>query len=288
MITVGRFQLFSVINGWCRLDGGAMFGVVPKAVWASKTPPDEQNRIRLAMRTLVGVDRQAGRVVVVDTGAGRKWPPDQAARFTIEVDPEALPRALAERGLTENDVTDVVIGHLHFDHAGGLTDWVDQPGQGTKLRFPKARHWIHQQHWHHATHPNERDQASFLARDLRALAEPGALNVVTGDHPPPPFAGLRWQLSHGHTPYQLLPIFKGEQADLLFVGDMIPTATHLPLAWAMGYDLQPLVTLEERREVYRRCLEEGLLLAFPHDPDCGGVAVDLVHGKPTVSKVLEL
>ncbi len=288
MITVGRFELFSVINGWCRLDGGAMFGVVPKVVWATKTAPDEQNRIRLAMRTLVGVDRQAGRVVLVDTGAGRKWPPEQAARFAIDVDPEALTRALAKHGLTENEVTDVVISHLHFDHAGGLTDWVDQPGQGTKLRFPKAHHWIHQQHWHHATHPNERDRASFLPRDLHALDEPGVLNLVTGEHPPPPFAGLHWQLSHGHTPFQLLPVFDGEHGDLLFTGDMIPTADHLPLTWVMGYDLQPLVTLEERREVYRRCLEDGLLLAFPHDPNGGGVALEFTQGKPVASKALDL
>jgi glyoxylase-like metal-dependent hydrolase (beta-lactamase superfamily II) len=288
MIAVGRFQLFSVINGWCRLDGGAMFGVVPKEVWASKSQPDEQNRILLATRTLVGIDGQAGRVVLADTGPGSKWPEDQAARFGVRIVPDALSQALARYGLGEGDVTDVVIPHLHFDHAGGLTEWAGEPGGETRLRFPQARHWIHEKHWQHANHPTERDRASFLKRDLEVLAKPGVLTMVSGDDPPPPFEGVRWQLSHGHTPYQLLPLFEGDPGGLLFVGDMIPTKAHLPVAWVMGYDLYPLTTLEERREVYRRCAQDGLMLAFPHDPECGGVAVDVVDGKPVVSKILDL
>ena len=193
MIRSGRYDIFSVVNGRLGLDGGAMFGVVPRGVWSRKAKPDELNRIQLAMRTLVAMDRDAGRVILVDTGAGHKWPAEEAERFAIQPDRQALARALAEHGLAETDVTDVVITHLHFDHNGGLTEWADQPGGPTRLRFPQARHWIHERHWSHANDPNPRDQASFLERDIHALPEPGVLTLVTGDEPEPPFEGLRWR-----------------------------------------------------------------------------------------------
>ena len=288
MLTVGRYRVFSVINGRLRLDGGAMFGVVPKVLWERKAEPDDLNRIPLVMRTLVAIDSQAHRVVLVDTGAGHKWPADEAQRFAIEPYPDALTQALAPYGLTEADVTDVVVTHLHFDHSGGLTQWDDSSAGTTRLRFPRARHWIHERHWQHATHPTEKDRASFLERDLEALAGQDVLTFVTGEQPPPPFDGLRWHLSHGHTPYQLLPVFEGQAGDLLFVGDMIPTAHHLGTPWVMAYDLQPLVTIEEKGEVYARCSREGLVLAFPHDPQMGGAAVELAGDAPAVAKPLDL
>ncbi len=288
MITVGRFQIASVINGRLGLDGGAMFGVVPKVLWERKTKPDDQNRIPLAMRTLVAVDAQAGRVILVDTGAGHKWPADEADRFAIKPDPSALSQALVARGLTEADVTDLVITHLHFDHNGGLTEWVEGSTTSTRLRFPRARHWIHEKHWRHANSPTEKDGASFLKRDLEALADPEVLTLVTGEEPDPPFEGLHWQLSHGHTPYQLLPVFEGTDRDLLFVGDMIPTANHLPAPWVMAYDLEPLVTIAEKTRTLRRCGESGLALAFPHDPDLGGVTVELIKNKPIIKQRLDL
>jgi len=288
MIRVGPWQVLSVVNGWFRLDGGAMFGVVPKVLWEKKTAPDEQNRIRLAMRTLVAIDDEARRVVIVDTGAGHKWPAPEAERFAIQPIPTALADALRPHGLGEADVTDVVVTHLHFDHNGGLTEWLDSTAGSTRLRFPQARHWIHESHWQHAHSPNEKDRASFLQRDLEALGAPGVLTFVRGDDPPPPFTGIRWALSHGHSPYQLLPLFEGDGQNLLFVGDMIPTANHLPTAWVMAYDLQPLVTMAEKRDVLRRCGEENLLLAFPHDPELGGAKIELVRDRPVVSAPLEL
>ena len=139
-----------------------MFGVVPKALWARTSPPDDLNRISLVTRTLLAVDRSSGRVILVDTGCGTKWDPDKAERFAIEHDPGAIPGALKELGLSAEDVTDVVVTHLHFDHNGGLTAWADQAGGPTRLCFPKARHWIHGKHWEHARHPHLKDRASFL------------------------------------------------------------------------------------------------------------------------------
>lgn len=288
MITIGDYRVFSVVNGFVRLDGGAMFGVVPKVLWERKTKPDEYNRILLAMRSLVAVNHDASRVVIVDTGAGDKWPADEAARFAVESRPDALREALAPHGLTEDDVTDVVISHLHFDHNGGVTEWAREAGGPTRLRFKNARHWVHERHWRHANDPCEKDRASFLERDLEALGATGALELVSGDDPPPPFDGVRWLISSGHTPSQLLPIFQDPNGDLLFVGDLIPTADHLPIPWVMAYDLEPLRTLAEKREVYRRCTQEGLLLAFPHDPRRGGVGLEMVGDKPVVTRSLDL
>ena len=265
-----------------------MFGVVPKVLWEGKTRADHLNRIALTMRTLVAIDRDAKRLVLVDTGAGHKWPAEEARRFAMEVYPTALADALAVHGLTEADVTDIVVAHLHFDHNGGLTEWEGPSGGATRLRFPQARLWIHEKHWQHANAPTERDRASFLERDLQALRREGALTFVAGDDPPAPFDGVYWFVSHGHTPYQLLPVFEGDDGGLMFVGDLIPTTAHLPVPWVMGYDLQPLMTLEEKREVYRRCAQEELVLAFPHDLEAGGVAIEIVDGKPVVSKTLNL
>lgn len=290
MITVGPFDLHSVVNGHLRLDGGAMFGVVPKVMWAPKADVDDLNRILLAMRTLIAIERRpAGRIVLVDTGAGPKWSPEEAERYAIEPHPPAIEDALRAIGRTPADVTDVVVTHLHFDHNGGLSEWVGESGGPTRLRFPAARHWIHRRQWDHAHHPHLKDRASYLARDWAALEAADVLQFVDGDNPDPPFEGCAWFLSHGHTPYQLLPVFGAPGAPrLLFTGDVIPTAAHLATPWVMAYDVEPLRTIAEKEQVYRLCREEGLLLAFPHDPATPGVELNPAAPRPTIARQLPL
>jgi glyoxylase-like metal-dependent hydrolase (beta-lactamase superfamily II) len=150
MIDAKPYEIRSIITGTVALDGGAMFGVVPKALWSSKFDADDENRILLASRSLLAVDRQAGRAILVDTGCGTKWEAKLRERYGISDTGETLPQALAEADLRMEDITDVVISHLHFDHNGGLTEWVDRRGGPTRLRFPQARHWVHEQHWAHA------------------------------------------------------------------------------------------------------------------------------------------
>ena len=286
MLQIGNWEIHSVKNGSIRLDGGSMFGVVPKALWQKVAKPDALNRIHLATRTLLAIDRSNGRVVLVDTGCGTKWTQEKAARFAIRFDAEAIPKALGSADLSVEDVTDVVITHLHFDHNGGLTEWAKEPGGPTRLCYPNARHWIHRKHWEHANEPHIKDRASFLIEDFAALADTHALHCLEGDTPDPPCPGLRWEVTHGHTPYQLHPVFGSGRECLLFVGDIVPTVAHLPLGWVMAYDMEPMATIAEKQRVYRRCLSEGLVLAFPHDPQAGAVAIGAPPGRPTVVRTL--
>jgi glyoxylase-like metal-dependent hydrolase (beta-lactamase superfamily II) len=288
MMNVGPWEIYSIVTGSVRLDGGAMFGVVPKVLWESVADVDDLNRILLATRTLIAVDRREKRVVLVETGCGTKWAKDKADRFAVAHDPDAISAALRSIGLGLDDVTDVVIGHLHFDHNGGLTYWYDEPGERTCLRFPKANHWVHKEHWKHANSPHPKDRASFLKEDFVALEDAGVLRPVDGEAPAGPFPGLEWVVSHGHTPYQLHPVFGAGDERLMFVGDVIPTSAHLPLAWVMAYDVLPMTTIAEKETVVRRCLDEGMMLAFPHDLKTGGVALDGTPERPIVARTLPL
>jgi len=288
MLRIGRYELYSVVTGTFRLDGGAMFGVVPKVLWGSAVSFDDANRIYLATRTLLAVDRDAQRVILADTGCGTKWSHEHAARFAIEHDREAIPNALAALGLSVGDVTDIVVTHLHFDHNGGLTEWFDDPGGPTTLRFPKARHWIHKNQWDHAHHPNYKDRASYLKEDFDSLENAGVLRFVEGDQPAAPWDGAEWLLSHGHTPYQLHPVFTDGSTRLYFVGDLIPTMTHLRLGWVMAYDLFPLTTIREKEMLFRGAIEKGWLLAFPHDPKISGVSLGGTLERPIVTQTLPL
>jgi glyoxylase-like metal-dependent hydrolase (beta-lactamase superfamily II) len=249
---------------------------------------DESNRILMALRALVAVDADAGRVVLVDTGAGSKWPENEAARFAIEDDTDAIPRALAPLGLGVSDVTDIVATHLHFDHCGGMTEWEGEPGGATRHRFPNATIWVHEGQWKHANAPTRKDRASYLARDLRGLEEGRRLRLVRGDEPAPDLPGIVWRLSHGHTPYQLLPLFEDPEAPVLFVGDMMPTTSHLRPAWVMAYDLHPLTTIDERLRLYDECASSGLRVAFCHDRALGGATLHFPSGKPAVKEPLDL
>ena len=288
MLVIDPFELHSIVTGTVWLDGGAMFGVVPKVLWEKVCEVDDLNRIRLATRTLLAIDRKASRVILVDTGCGTKWDPKQADRYGVSYDADAIPKALATAGLSTADVTDIVVTHLHFDHNGGLTDWFDDPGERTVLRYPKANHWVHKAHWQHAFAPLPKDRASFLEQDFAALAETDVLKLVDGNEPPAPFDGVEWFVSNGHTPCQLHPIFGSGPERLLFAGDIVPTVAHLRLGWVMAYDMAPVTTITEKQRIFRRCFEEGLSLALAHDPKVGGVVLDGTVERPIVAKTLPL
>jgi len=288
MLQVGPWRIQSVVTGHVRLDGGAMFGVVPRVVWERLTPPDEKHRILLATRTLLAVHDRAQRVVLVDTGTGHKWEPALAERYGVEPIPAAIEAALARLDLGPDDVTDLVVTHLHFDHCGGMTEWEAAPGGATRLRFPKARHWITRRHWDHARAPTLRDRASFFPHDFAALEPAGVLAFVDDPHQAEGIPDVNWQISSGHTPGQLLPRFNGGsgERDVLFVGDLVPTTAHLPPAWVMAYDLVPLTTLAERVALWKQCREDDFLVTFPHDPQHGIVRLAFEQDRPQIGEVL--
>lgn len=289
MINIGPFDIIGIKTGTFRLDGGAMFGVVPKTMWGGHEDVDEHNRMLLATWTLAAASRDRKTVLLVDTGNGPKWSAEEAARFAIEHDGSAIENGLRRAfGLGEADVTDVIVTHLHFDHNGGLTEWSGEPGGPTRLRFSRARHWIHREHWAYRERPTEKDRASFFKRDYEILAGSDVLRLVDGDEPVAPWDGVKFIICHGHSPYQLLPVFHGGGRELIFTGDVIPTSSHLRVPWVMAYDLHPLITMDEKKRMYARCRENGAMLAFPHDHRFAAGRIDFAKDKPFVAEVLDL
>ena len=288
MLQIGKYAIHSIETGRFRLDGGSMFGVVPKAIWNKVAPSDELNRIRLSMRVLVAVDRAGGRVILVDSGPGEKWSPKEIDRYAFEVDGDRLGAGLQRIGVREEDVTDVIVSHLHFDHNGGLTRCVDPAAEQAEPRFRRARHWIHRRHLDHALNPTEKDRASFLRRDFESVIEAGLFSVLDGDAPESPFEQIRLHVVHGHTPYQMLPWFADDNNEMLYTADLIPTFAHLPVPFVMGYDNEPLKTLEEKKVVYDACHRRGLWLASEHDPEITGARIAIEGKRIEVAETIPL
>lgn len=285
---IGRYEILSVQTGTFRLDGGAMFGVVPKTLWRSKTDADEDNRIPLATRTLVAIDRAAGRVIIVDTGCGTKWDVELRERFAIRHDRDAVDRRLRTVGLTAADVTDVIVTHLHFDHNGDLTEWEDPRKKTLRLRFPKATHWLHHRQWEHAHKPTLKDRASYFPEDYELVHEAGLLRLLDGEPPESPWPDVELFVSNGHTVCHLHPIFGTSDERILWTGDAIPTTAHLPLPWVMAYDLRPLQTIEEKQWMLAQCTDRRTYLAFPHDPQVAAAELDVSSGKAIILRKLDL
>ncbi len=262
--TVGRLQCHALEGGRQHLDGGAMFGVVPKPLWERRIVPDERNRIPLALRCLL-VEHDDG-PVLIDTGLGNKETAKFKDIYGVENEGRAgrtrLEDALAERGYRPEDVRWVINTHLHFDHAGGNT--FRDPDGGVALTFPRARYVVQKGELDFASHTNERTAASYLAPNFATVP----FTLLDGEAEVLP--GLRCMPTPGHVPYHqsILVESGGERA--CFLADLVPTSAHLPLPWIMGYDLEPLVTLESKRRLYARAEREGWLLLFEHDPVVAG------------------
>ena len=259
---VGRLTCHALEAGTQRLDGGAMFGVVPKPLWQRRIAPDERNRIPLALRCLL-VEHDDG-LVLVDTGIGNKE--DAKFRDIYAVENEGaggrtrLEDALAELGHAPADVRWVINTHLHFDHAGGNTYRETGADAGVRVAFPRATYVVQRGELEFARHTNERTAASYLPPNF----EPVPFTLVSGDAEPLP--GIRCLPTPGHVPFHQSVLVESGGERVCFLADLVPTSAHLPLPWIMGYDLEPLVTLESRRRLYARAEAEGWLLCFEHDP----------------------
>ena len=269
-LTIGGWQIDSVNTGRFWLDGGAMFGVVPWTMWSKACPPDGKNRIELGMRALLL--RGHGRTVLIDCGAGDKWTPKMQDIYGIDNSQSTLERGLAARGAKTSDITDLVLTHLHFDHAGGLSK--ADPTGGLSLVFPKAKHWVQKTNLDWGRVPHEREKASYLPEHVGPLGEAPGLERLDGSEEIYP--GLRMERCDGHTFGQQLPLVTGPEGSLFYAGDLIPTLTHLPVTWVMGYDLNALLSMKEKKGILERAVKENWVLASEHDPKTPGarIAVD--------------
>ncbi|HVF40914.1 MAG TPA: MBL fold metallo-hydrolase [Gemmatimonadaceae bacterium] len=260
---LGDLTLHAIQAGGQRLDGGAMFGVVPKPLWQKRIPADDRNRIQLGMRCLL-VEHPAG-LVLIDTGAGNKEDAKFLDIYGIENagahGRTRLEDGIREAGFTPEDIAVVINTHLHFDHAGGNT-FVDSDGR-VRLSFPNARHIVKRGEYDYATHPNERTGASYFDRNFMPIVAAHKFEFVVREKEV--LKGIRVVPTPGHTPFHqsILIESKGERA--FYLGDLVPTHAHLPLPWIMGYDVEPLVTLETKRRILKQAEDEEWLLVFEHD-----------------------
>jgi glyoxylase-like metal-dependent hydrolase (beta-lactamase superfamily II) len=280
--TVGRIRVHSLDAGTTWLDGGAMFGVVPKPLWERKVPPDERNRIPLALRCLL--IEAPGALVLVDTGVGNKDDAKFRDIFGVdnagggESDPTRLETAIRAAGFDPGDVDTVLLTHLHFDHVGGGS--VLQEDGSVVPAFPKARHVVQGGELRFAGWPNERVRASYLLRNIDPITEAGLWDPIEGETVVT--EGVRAMPAPGHTPHHQCVLVEDEGHTLLYLGDLCPTSAHIPLPWIMGYDLEPLVTLESKTRLWERARREGWLLVFEHDADVPWGRLDPGEKRPTL------
>jgi glyoxylase-like metal-dependent hydrolase (beta-lactamase superfamily II) len=285
-MTLGALELTPLSDGFFALDGGAMFGVVPKPLWERVAPADARNRIRMAMRPLLvrGIRLQPdspSMTLLIDAGCGDKLDAKAAEIYAFDRT-RHLDHALADAGLTAADVDLVLASHLHFDHAGGFTargsDGVVRP------RFPRARYMVRAGEWDDATHPNERTRASYLEENLVPLRDAGVVTFIDEDCEIA--SGVRVRRTGGHTMHHQIVMIESAGKTAVFMADLVPTAAHVPLAWIMGYDLYPADTLEFKRLFLHEAVEREYLVFFEHDPETAAAYLREKNGRIVVERVL--
>ena len=269
---VGNYTLYSIETSQFSLDGGAMFGIIPKTLWEKEAPADEYNRIQMVTRSLLVVSNE--RKIIIDTGNGDKWDDRNRSRYNIDLDKINLSSSLEKYGFIPADITDVFCTHLHFDHAGGNTSIEDGKIVPT---FPNATYWIHQDNWDLANSPSEKDRGSYLAENWSVLAENGMIEYVTDREEFLP--GIEIMLTYGHTIGMMHPLIKDGDNTVFYAADIFPMAAHVPLAWVMAYDLNPVQTIKEKRSLLPTMVDKNWTVFFEHDPlrQAGKVTMDGKH-----------
>lgn len=256
-------KIYPLNTGYFKLDGGAMFGVVPKSLWQRTNPADENNMCTWAMRSMLIED--GDRLILIDTGIGNKQDDKFFSFYYLHGD-DSLDGNLAKLGFHRNDITDVFLTHLHFDHVGGAIEW-NKDRTGFIPAFPNAKYWSNKRHWEWATQPNAREKASFLSENILPIQESGQLEFIsTGDDftSSTPL-GFDVFVANGHTDAQMIPILPYKGKKLIFMADLLPSAGHIPLPYVMGYDTRPLITLDEKARFMDLAAKEEFVLFLEHD-----------------------
>lgn len=256
-------NLYPINTGYFKLDGGAMFGVVPKSLWQRTNPADDFNMCSWALRSLLIED--GNRLILIDTGMGDKQSDKFFSYYYLHGD-DSLDGSLAKHGFSRSDITDVVLTHLHFDHCGGSVAW-NSSKDGYNVTFPNAVFWSNDQHWQWAVQPNAREKASFLSENILPIQESGQLQMVEriGDFTEGPFSDVSMLFVDGHTESQMIPHIRYKGKTIVFMADLLPSVGHLPLPYVMGYDVRPLVTLSEKEKFLTRAADEEFILFLEHD-----------------------
>ena len=255
-------KLTTIHAGYFRLDGGAMFGVVPKRMWEKVNPADEENLCPWSMRCLLV--ETGDRKILIDTGMGDK----QGAKFRDHFRPfgdETLKSSLAKAGLTTGDITDVLLTHLHFDHVGGALEY-NQAGEIVPT-FENATYWSNEVHYNWAIHPNAREKASFLKENIVPLMDAGVLQFIDIEQDAEWIPGIKIRLLYGHTEAMMMPIIDTGERTVVYCCDLMPASYHVRMPWIISYDIRPMKTLEEKTKLLNEALDNGYYLYFEHDPE---------------------
>ena len=257
-------KLYSIETGNFKLDGGAMFGVVPKTIWNKTNPADENNLIDLAARCLL--IEEGNRLILIDNGLGNKQSEKFFSYYSLW-GTHSLDKSLAKHGFHRDNITDVFLTHLHFDHCGGSVQW-NKDKTGYELAFKNAKYWSNESHWEWATQPNLREKASFLSENILPIQESGHLHFIKrpeDDLLPTSELDFGIFFADGHTEKQMIPQIQYKEKTICFVADLLPTVGHLPLAYVMGYDTRPLLTMPEKAKFLNAAADNNYYLFLEHD-----------------------
>ena len=261
-------NLYIIDTGYFKLDGGAMFGVVPKTLWNKHNPADDKNLCSWAMRCLLIED--GDRLILVDTGLGDKQDDKFFGFYDLHGD-ATLIGSIKKAGFTPEDITDVILTHLHFDHVGGAVKHNTDKSVLVPT-FSNATYWSNTSHWEWATNPNPRERASFLKENILPIKESGQLKFIENEKSP--FTNIDFIHVNGHTEQMMLPVIHYKNQKIIYAADLIPSSFHLPLPWVMSYDVRPLLTMQEKESVLKQAAEEKCILLFEHDPTYEAAVVE--------------
>jgi glyoxylase-like metal-dependent hydrolase (beta-lactamase superfamily II) len=276
---IGQYDLYSIETSEFSLDGGAMFGIIPKTLWKEKLLPDRLNRVDMVTRSLLLVN--GDRKVLIDTGNGSKWAKKYLDIYNIDFSNYDILSSLKKNGFEMDDITDVICTHMHFDHIGGNTYYQNDIIEPT---FPNATYWISKDNWALANQPSVKDQDSFISQDWEVLEKNNMIKLVDEQF----LDGIDIYFTHGHTDGLMHPIISDGNKKLFYGADIFPTHAHLPIPWVMAYDLHPAKTMSEKSKLLKKMYEQEWILFFEHDPFYQACTIDMKGKYYCIKSVVEI